>query len=965
MAKQGKKRKRTADNPLTGLQGWQKVEVGDELLIGSEEGGFLELEEFKPTPGALVGLPEPAKQELNGTSQNRPEDVEASPDKKSKKKKKLTLKTVDTLAARGTEDLQQSTCTPGSSAGGGPVSDVAALKIELAKLQAENAALKEGKAPGKAPDPNSARSAKLAAKRAKAKEIRRVKKEAAKARKLRAAARPADDEKPAGLKKEKAKGEAVAVPAKHESMPGTSESPAVDMAAWQGLGLGPGVLDAIASLGFAEPTPIQRECLLPAIRDRRDVIGAAQTGSGKTLAFGLPILQLLLDKQAAKANDSPATQKDEHILLVGEAEDMEGVEGGTEGGPSQQGRKGRSKGALRALILAPTRELAMQVSEHLQAVAKPLGVWVAPIVGGISPPKQARLLGRQPAIVVATPGRLWELMRLGEPHLADLTGLSFLVLDEADRMVQRGHFQELANVLEYLESQRAGGNEAHGDVPTADRGSGDMEEDADMEAGGEAPARRKAGLLQTFVFSATLTLPQDLRKRLRRGGGASGSATLETLMDKMPFRPKPKVVDLTSERKLADKVVEACVHCSEEERDEVLYYLLAAHPGRTLVFVNAVSTARRVAALLRILQMPSAALHAGMQQRARLKALERFRNTDNAVLVASDVAARGLDIPGVRCVVHYQIPASADVYVHRCGRTARAAEDGLAVALVTPREAPRFTALLRALERGSPPQFPLDPSLLPACRARVRLALRLDAHLRSRSKSGAEAAWLRANAEAAGIQLSDDEDADEDAGRAGTRGGGSGDGSSADEIQRELQALLAQPLQAKFSRKFFTGVPSASLAASGGGVASSAAPEAAAAASADEEAAPSNRNGGLKPAQPGVASTVAESVKLAQQLEDSRTAAKEKQAAKKKGQGKSGAKPGAAKSGASKQGGVAKTKRELEAAALAAAMERREKKRARGPSLVVAPPAAAAAAFGRATGNQDALAALRSHTSKK
>ncbi|BDA45127.1 DEAD-box ATP-dependent RNA helicase 13 [Coccomyxa sp. Obi] len=957
MAKEGKKRKRTADNPLAGMQGWQKVEVGDELLIGSEEGGFLELEEFKPTPGAIMGLPQPTEQQLTDT-----EKKQASLDKKPKKKKKLAPKEVDTKAARGTEDMQLSTGSAGASAGGEPVSDdVAALKAQLAKLQAENAALKEGNAPGKAPDPNSARSAKLAAKRAKAKEIRQVKKEAAKARKLRAAARSADDEEPVGPKKKKAKAEAATAPAKPKSMLGTSGAPAVDMAAWEGLGLGPGVLNAIAHLGFAEPTPIQRECLLPAIRDRRDVIGAAQTGSGKTLAFGLPILQLLLDEQAAEASDSPTAQKGGSVPSGGEAEDMEGVEGGTEGGPSQQGRTGRSGGPLRALILAPTRELAMQVSEHLQAVAKPLGVWVAPIVGGISPPKQARLLGRRPAIVVATPGRLWELMRLGEPHLADLTGLSFLVLDEADRMVQQGHFQELANILEYLESQRAGGNESYEDAPTADRDADDMTEDADEEAGGKASAQRRAGLLQTFVFSATLTLPQELRKRLRRGGGASGSATLETLMDKMPFRPKPKVVDLTSDRKLADKVVEACVHCSEEERDEVLYYMLAAHPGRTLVFVNAVSTARRVAALLRILQMPSAALHAGMQQRARLKALERFRTTDNAVLVASDVAARGLDIPGVRCVVHYQIPASADVYVHRCGRTARAAQDGLAVALVTPREAPRFTALLRALERGAPPQFPLDPSLLPACRARVRLALRLDTQLRSKSKSGAEAAWLRANAEAAGIQLSDDEDADEDAGRARTRGsGGSGDGSSADEIQKELQALLAQPLQAKFSRKFFTGVPSASLAASGGGVSSTAVPESAAVVSASEEAAPSNHKGDSEPAQPAMASTVADSVKLAQQLEDSRTAAKEKQAAKKKGQGKSGAKTGAAKPGA-----AAKTKRELEAAALAAAMERREKKRARGRSLIVASPAAAAAAFGRATGNQDALAALRSHAAKK
>ena len=193
MAKEGKKRKRPAHTPLKGLQGWHKVEVGDELLIGSEEGGFLELEEFKPAPGAIQGLPEPAEQELNGASQKKPEKEQASLDKKPKKKKKLAPKDVDSQAARGTGDMHLSAGTPGASRGGEPVSDVAALKAELAKLQAENAALKEGKTPGKAPDPNSARSAKLAAKRSKAKEIRRVKKEATKARKLRAATQSADD----------------------------------------------------------------------------------------------------------------------------------------------------------------------------------------------------------------------------------------------------------------------------------------------------------------------------------------------------------------------------------------------------------------------------------------------------------------------------------------------------------------------------------------------------------------------------------------------------------------------------------------------------------------------------------------------------------------------------------------------------------------------------------------------------
>jgi ATP-dependent RNA helicase DDX24/MAK5 len=256
-------------------------------------------------------------------------------------------------------------------------------------------------------------------------------------------------------------------------------------------------------------------------------------------------------------------------------------------------------------------------------------------------------------------------------------------------------------------------------------------------------------------------------------------------------------------------VEEACVHCSEDGRDEALYYLLAAHPGRTLVFVNAVSAARRVAALLALLALPAAALHASMQQRARLRALDRFRSDADAVLVASDVAARGLDVTvrapgldppgrtpcisagaargrraararpaaqgpggarsasvtpagraraqGVRCVVHYQVPASADVYVHRCGRTARGEADGLAVALVTPREAPRYAALMHALGRGAPPDFPVDAALMPAVRRRVRLAVRLDEALRGRSKAAAEQGWRVRTAEAAGIELSDDE----------------------------------------------------------------------------------------------------------------------------------------------------------------------------------------------------------------
>eukprot|EP00198_Chlamydomonas_reinhardtii_P000631 XP_001689966.1 predicted protein [Chlamydomonas reinhardtii] len=297
------------------------------------------------------------------------------------------------------------------------------------------------------------------------------------------------------------------------------EEEAPDMSAWEEFELAGGVLAGLAALGFANPTPIQRECLGPAIRARADIIGAAQTGSGKTLAFGLPILH---------------------------------------------------------------------VCSHLQAIGRPCGVRVLSIVGGISDVKQARQLAARPAVIVATPGRLWDLMC----------------------------------------------------------------------------------------------------------------------------------------SRLADRLTEASISCLDDERDELLYYLLAAHPGRTLVFANAVSAVRRLGALLALLGLPVYALHAQQQQRQRLKALDRFRANPNGVLVATDVAARGLDIPNVSTVVHYQIPPSADTYIHRCGRTARGIScDGIAIALVTPREAARFSGLCRLLERPGPPaSFPVDASLLPAMSRRAGLA---------------------------------------------------------------------------------------------------------------------------------------------------------------------------------------------------------------------------------------------------
>jgi ATP-dependent RNA helicase DDX24/MAK5 len=602
----------------------------------------------------------------------------------------------------------------------------------------------------------------------------------------------------------------------------------IDVSAWESLNLHPSIMAVLkSSLRFPAPTQIQAEAIPAAIRDKRDVIGAAQTGSGKTLGFGIPIIHCLLaEKDAARTR------------MNKEAE-------------------GEGEGKLRAVIMVPTRELALQVTEHMNAIAKPCGIWIAPIVGGISALKQERLLSKKPHIVVATPGRLWDMMRDAyvANHLTDFSALSFLVLDEADRMVQQGHYSELSSILGLIKvalNQRKEEEEEEEESEEEEE-NGDDEDDEDKGYADKKKKRKPKAVvkLQTFVFSATLTLPTNLRKRLRKGGGgASGSAGLENLMDAVPFTSlqsrnnnsnsnKPKIVDQTSERRLADKVTETIISCPEAEQDDYLYCFLASHPGRTIVFVNAISSVRRLAALLKLLSLPASPLHAGMQQRQRLTHLDNFKEDPNAILVATDVAARGLDVKDVRCVVHYQLPASVDTYVHRCGRTARADADGLTVAMVTPKENARHRALLRALGRGNDPplEFPIDNMVMGAAKKRVRLAVRIDDVMRRKKKESAETSWRKRNAEEMGIMLSDEDGESDDDGRGEDdddvvavgkrRKTGKGNIRSIHDrkavsekqqekevgkLQLELAELLAEPLQPKISSKYFAGGATAAVA---------------------------------------------------------------------------------------------------------------------------------------------------------
>ncbi|KAL6755835.1 P-loop containing nucleoside triphosphate hydrolase protein [Haematococcus lacustris] len=835
-----------------------------------------------------------------------------------------------------------------------PTDDMESLKQRLAALEAENRQLK-GQQVGNATGGTAAvahsavpsdgdaatpvtgkraktakwvelRKAKIAATRLARQAAKAVKGQADKAGPGAAAASsladgpsaPVDEDsghglgRPAGSCKKRASGSSSSAPGAAEPCQTAAATAAaaawseVDMSAWKEFGLHPLLEQGLAMQGFTRPTAIQAAVLPAACRDGSDVIGAAQTGSGKTLAFGLPIFQRLLQER--------------------EMQEAEAAEAGPTTSPLD--------GRLRALIMTPTRELALQVSAHLTALGKVARIRVAAIVGGLAHVKQTRLLAARPSVLVATPGRLWELLReASSPHLADFGALSFLVLDEADRMAQKGHFQELESILDLIPrpgvrlgatyepdfqetlaastaleaagrtesgaralaeqgasegliedlggegdeqmeeeeegegEETEGGNEEQGEAGQQQAASrevgnagqverskqaGGREQGIGKAAGKKAGGRKAAGQwgsggpLQTLVFSATLTLPKDMRRRLKKGkgGGALGSTDLDSLMDMVPFRGDPAIVDLTAgSHQVAAGVTEAYVPCMEgSDRDALLYYLLVKHPGRTLVFANAVTALRRVAALLKVLGLPAHAIHAQQQQRQRLKALDRFKSDDQAVLVASDVAARGLDIPGVRCVIHYQLPASADTYIHRSGRTGRGVgSSGLALALVAPDEAVKFRTLCRALGKDSlPPSFPIDKTLMPLVVQRVKLALKIDEVERAMRKELANSSWATRQAAEAGLDEPGDSDQPAVACNGVGRKRGRGDSHKPDDeedsdddqtlrnkrariaqassllaLKAQLAHLLAVPLAPKMSRAFFTGGAAAGVAVSG------------------------------------------------------------------------------------------------------------------------------------------------------
>ncbi|PYH44142.1 ATP-dependent RNA helicase MAK5 [Aspergillus saccharolyticus JOP 1030-1] len=557
------------------------------------------------------------------------------------------------------------------------------------------------------------------------------------------------------------------------------EDNGVDISEWESLGLSPEVLTGLSKMKFSTPTLVQKSCI-PPILDGHDVVGKASTGSGKTLAFGIPIIEHYLEIKRTQLRDGAQKKKKEDTDPI-------------------------------ALVLSPTRELAHQLAKHIGDLIQQspgANARIALLTGGLSLQKQQRLLAGAD-IVIGTPGRVWEIMSTGQGVIRKMQGIKFLVIDEADRLLSEGHFKE-ANEI----------------ITTLDRVvDGDFEYEQKEESQEE---EKKKSERQTLVFSATFhrDLQQKLAGKSRWTGGdiMDKKESIEYLLQKLNFREeKPKFIDVNPVQQMAEGLKEGIVECAAMEKDLYLYTLLLYHPKhRTLVFTNSISAVRRLTQFLQNLQLPALALHSSMAQKARLRSVERFSSPTSdpsSILVATDVAARGLDIKGIDFVIHYHAPRTADTYVHRSGRTARAGASGKSVLICSPEEMQgviRLAAKVHANMANSKKvpleSLELDRRIVGRVKPRVKLAAKISDSTIAKEKLSAEDNWLRNAAEDLGVDY-DSEEFDESAGRGRGRGKGrqerqrkAGEVTKGEmaSMRAELKQLLSQRVNVGVSERYLT-----------------------------------------------------------------------------------------------------------------------------------------------------------------
>ena len=363
-----------------------------------------------------------------------------------------------------------------------------------------------------------------------------------------------------------------------------------DTSGFRGLGIAPSILTILDKFHFTTPTPIQEQSI-PQATLGKDVMGIAQTGTGKTLAFGIPLIQNIL--------------KDNR---------------------------------RRALVLLPTRELAVQVDEEIRKIGASLGIKTAVLIGGESIRKQWYALDRKPQIILATPGRLIDHL---EQRKVSLKDTSVVVLDEADRMLDMGFAPQLKRILDVLPRDR-----------------------------------------QTMLFSATM--PENIVSMAR--------AYL-----KLPVR-----VEIARSGTAAKDVTQELFFVTQAEKPRLLEKILQEYRGSVLVFSRTKFSAKKIAVHLRALGHAAVEFHSNRSQTQRQEALDGFKNGKYRVVVATDIAARGIDVKNIELVLNYDLPTVAEDYIHRIGRTGRAGGKGHAISFARPDQRGDVQAIERLMRVALP-----------------------------------------------------------------------------------------------------------------------------------------------------------------------------------------------------------------------------------------------------------------------
>jgi ATP-dependent RNA helicase RhlE len=351
---------------------------------------------------------------------------------------------------------------------------------------------------------------------------------------------------------------------------------------------------ALSKKGYTEPTPIQQQAI-PSLLEGKDIFGCAQTGTGKTAAFALPILQLL------------------------------------------QAKKNENRAHIKALVLAPTRELALQINESFSAYGANLGIKHTVVFGGVSQVAQTNALKRGVDVLIATPGRLLDLMQQG---FIKLDKIEFFVLDEADRMLDMGFINDIKKIIKKL------------------------------------PAKK-----QTFFFSATA--PTEIM-------GLANS-----------LLHNPVRVNVTPVSSAATLVKQLVYHVKKEDKRTLLRHVIKTDSiEHALVFTRTKRGADRVAKELNKNGIKAEAIHGDKSQGARERALNGFKKRSIRVLVATDIASRGIDVDKLTHVINFEIPEQAETYVHRIGRTGRAGESGTALSFCTNEELPYLRDIHKLIKKN-------------------------------------------------------------------------------------------------------------------------------------------------------------------------------------------------------------------------------------------------------------------------